>query len=66
MSDTVEGFLLVAVFIGIVVLGEAASAPGWASWVFVITAGIAIAGVFGLAKYHPQADEREALEDIAA
>ena len=57
---------IVAVFIGIVVLGEAASAPGWASWVFVITAGIAIAGVFGLAKYHPQADEREALEDIAA
>lgn len=51
---------LVAVFIGIVVLGEAASAPGWAVWVFVGTAAIAIAGVFGLAKYHPQSDTREA------
>jgi drug/metabolite transporter (DMT)-like permease len=53
---------LVAVFIGIVVLGEAASAPGWAIWVFILSAAIAIIGVFGLAKYHPQADARENLE----
>lgn len=51
---------LVAVFIGIVVLGEAASAPGWAIGVFAASAVLAITGVFGLARYHPQADSRVA------
>jgi drug/metabolite transporter (DMT)-like permease len=45
---------LVAVAIGIVVLGEAAQAPGWAMVGYVITGAIAIVGVFGLARYHPQ------------
>jgi drug/metabolite transporter (DMT)-like permease len=45
---------LVAVFIGILVLGEAAQAPWWAMIGYVITGAIAIVGVFGLARYHPQ------------
>lgn len=45
---------LVAVGIGIVVLGEASQAPLWAAIAFVIAGIIAIWGVFLLAKYHPQ------------
>lgn len=45
---------LVAVGIGIVILGEASEAPLWALIGYVITGAIAIIGVFGLAKYHPQ------------
>ena len=45
---------LVAVAIGIFVLGEAALAPLWAGFAFVIFGAIAIVGVFQLAKYHPQ------------
>ncbi|MEO8906610.1 MAG: DMT family transporter [Microbacteriaceae bacterium] len=45
---------LVAVAIGIVVLQEAAEAPLWAGIAFVATGVIAIAGVYLLAKYHPQ------------
>lgn len=45
---------LVAVGIGIVVLGEASQAPLWASIVFVVAGAVAIWGVFLLAKYHPQ------------
>jgi drug/metabolite transporter (DMT)-like permease len=47
---------LVAVGIGIVVLGEASQAPLWASIVFVVAGIIAIWGVFLLAKYHPQSE----------
>jgi drug/metabolite transporter (DMT)-like permease len=47
---------LVAVGIGIVVLGEASQAPLWASVVFIIAGVIAIWGVFLLAKYHPQSE----------
>jgi drug/metabolite transporter (DMT)-like permease len=47
---------LVAVFIGILVLGEAAQAPWWAMIGYVITGAIAIVGVFGLARYHPQVE----------
>ncbi|MGO4691194.1 DMT family transporter [Glaciibacter sp. 2TAF33] len=47
---------LVAVGIGIVVLGEASQAPLWASIVFVVAGLIAIWGVFLLAKYHPQSE----------
>lgn len=46
---------IVAVTIGIVVLNEAANAPWFAYIAFVIAAGLAIYGVFQLAKYHPQA-----------
>jgi len=45
---------LVAILIGIVVLHEAAGAPLWAIVVFVVTGVIALIGVFGLAKFHPQ------------
>jgi drug/metabolite transporter (DMT)-like permease len=46
---------LVAVGIGIVVLGEAAGAPLFAIIAFVVAGAIAIYGVFQLAKHHPQA-----------
>lgn len=45
---------LVAILIGIIVLHEAVAAPVWAIAAFVITGAIALIGVFGLAKFHPQ------------
>lgn len=45
---------LVAVLIGMLVLGEAAQAPGWVFIVFIVAGGIAVWGVIGLARYHPQ------------
>lgn len=45
---------LVAVAIGILVLGEASQAPLWAAITFVLAGAVAIWGVFLLAKYHPQ------------
>lgn len=45
---------LVAVVIGIVVLEEVSNAPLWAIFGFIISGIIAIIGVLGLAKYHPQ------------
>jgi drug/metabolite transporter (DMT)-like permease len=45
---------LVAVAIGIVVLGEASGAPLFAIIAFVVAGAIAIYGVFELAKHHPQ------------
>ena len=45
---------LVAICIGIVVLGEASQAPWWAAIAFVIAGALAIYGVFQLAKHHPQ------------
>jgi len=45
---------LVAVIIGIVVLGEAAAAPAWALVAFVVVGAVAVWGVVGLARYHPQ------------
>ena len=47
---------LVAVGIGIVVLGEASQAPPLAAGAFVVAGAIAIWGVFLLARYHPQLD----------
>jgi drug/metabolite transporter (DMT)-like permease len=46
---------LVAVAIGIIVLGEASQAPLWATFAFLASGLVAILGVFGLARYHPQA-----------
>ncbi|WP_382305847.1 DMT family transporter [Herbiconiux sp. UC225_62] len=46
---------LVAVAIGIIVLGEASQAPLWANFAFLAFGLVAILGVFGLARYHPQA-----------
>lgn len=48
---------LVAVAIGIAVLGEAAQVPFWALLVWVVAAGLAIYGVFQLARHHPQAHQ---------
>lgn len=47
---------LVAVCIGVVVLGEASQAPLWAGAVFIIAGAIAIWGVFVLARHHPQSE----------
>ncbi len=41
---------MVGVTIGIVVLGEAASAPWWATIVFVVAGGLAVYGVFQLSR----------------
>lgn len=45
---------LIAVSVGIIVLGEANQAPDWAGGAFLIAGTIAVAGVFLLAKFHPQ------------
>jgi hypothetical protein len=45
---------LIAVAIGIGVLGEAAQAPLWVIPVWAVAAAVAIFGVFQLAKHHPQ------------
>ncbi|WP_176491772.1 DMT family transporter [Curtobacterium sp. 'Ferrero'] len=45
---------IVAVGIGVIVLDEAAGAPWGAVAGFVVAAGVAITGVFLLAKHHPQ------------
>jgi drug/metabolite transporter (DMT)-like permease len=44
----------VAIIIGIVILGEATGAPWWAYPAFIVSGGVAIFGVFQLAKHHPQ------------
>ena len=46
---------LVAVGIGIVVLGEIAQAPLWAGFAFALAGAIAICGVILLSRHHPQA-----------
>ena len=46
---------LVAVGIGIIVLGEAGQAPIWVPFAFVACGVIAVFGVFQMARYHPQA-----------
>lgn len=45
---------MIAVLIGIVILGEANDAPLWVSIVFAITGAAAMLGVIGMAKFHPQ------------
>lgn len=45
---------IVAIVIGLAVLGEAASAP-WGAYVgFAVAGGLAIVGVFQLARHHPE------------
>jgi len=56
---------LVAVAIGITVLGEASEAPLWALCVWVVAAGLAVYGVFQLAKHHPQTHRGENLVEEA-
>jgi len=48
---------LIAVGIGIVVLGEIEQAPPWAAVAFLVAGVVAIVGVFLLARYHPLADD---------
>ncbi|MDE0547037.1 DMT family transporter [Microbacterium sp. C7(2022)] len=45
---------IVAILIGIFVLGEASDAPTWAHVAFCVVGGIAVWGVFQLARHHPQ------------
>lgn len=45
---------IIAVVIGLVVLGEASTAPVWALVGFAVAGAIAIWGVFLLTRYHPQ------------
>lgn len=56
---------LVAVSIGVIVLGEAAGAPWWAIIAFVVTGVVAIYGVVSLSRHHPQALANTALADRA-
>src|SRR5690606_30529162 len=46
---------IVAIGIGVAVLGEAVAAPLWASVAFVVCGGVAIWGVVLLSRHHPQA-----------
>ncbi|GAA3021990.1 DMT family transporter [Microbacterium dextranolyticum] len=45
---------IVAIVIGLAVLREAENAPWWAYIGFVAAGALAVAGVFQLARYHPQ------------
>jgi hypothetical protein len=49
---------LVAVSIGIIVLGEASDAPLWAVVAFILAGATAIYGVVSLARHHPQTHPR--------
>jgi len=57
---------LVAVSIGIFVLGEAAGAPLWAIFAFAAAVAAAIWGVLSLARHHPQNHPTTTLADTAA
>ncbi|MEP6480599.1 MAG: DMT family transporter [Rhodoglobus sp.] len=56
---------LVAVSIGIVVLGEAAGAPVWAIFAFVISGAAAIYGVISLSRNNPMLTTETPLADAA-
>ncbi|WP_373426978.1 DMT family transporter [Microbacterium sp. SORGH_AS_0888] len=45
---------MVAVLIGLLVLGEGMAVPTWGSIVFAVAGAVAIWGVITLARYHPQ------------
>ncbi|CAN5297149.1 hypothetical protein BH09ACT5_BH09ACT5_22080 [soil metagenome] len=55
---------IVAVTIGIIVLGEAASAPLWAIFAFAAAAAAAIWGVVSLSRHHPQSLANTTLADV--
>ncbi|MFT4306275.1 MAG: DMT family transporter [Microbacterium sp.] len=45
---------MVAVLIGLLVLGEGVAVPGWGFIVFIVAGGVAVWGVISLALNHPQ------------
>ncbi len=45
---------MVAVFIGLLVLGEGVAVPVWGFVVFIVAGAVAVWGVISLALYHPQ------------
>jgi drug/metabolite transporter (DMT)-like permease len=51
---------IVAVGIGVLVLGEAQHAPWWAGPAFLVSGGIAVFGVIQLSRHHPEVAAREA------
>jgi drug/metabolite transporter (DMT)-like permease len=51
---------IVAVGIGVLVLGEAQNAPWWAGPAFLVSGAIAVFGVFQLSRHHPEVADREA------
>ena len=55
---------IVAVSIGIIVLGEAASAPLWAIFAFAAAAAAAIWGVVSLSRNHPGSLANTTLADV--
>ncbi|HWH26774.1 MAG TPA: DMT family transporter [Pseudolysinimonas sp.] len=57
---------LIAVVIGIAVLGEASEVPVWAFFVWAVAASLAVYGVFQLAKHHPQTHRPSNLVEEAA
>ena len=56
---------LVAVAIGIFVLGEASEMPWWSLIVSGIAGAVAIFGVFQLAKHHPQTHRRDEAGELS-
>lgn len=56
---------IVAIGIGVVVLGEATQVPLWAAGIFVVCAAVAIWGVILLSKHHPQAVSERNANDSA-
>jgi drug/metabolite transporter (DMT)-like permease len=54
---------MVAVGIGVVVLGEAQAAPLYAVVAFLVAGAVAVFGVFDLAKHHPQVQQQPQVQD---
>ena len=52
---------MIAVLIGIVILGEAVNAASWVPVVFLVTACTAMIGVVGIASFHPQSGKNNRL-----
>ncbi|GAA2838341.1 hypothetical protein FB468_0643 [Leucobacter komagatae] len=48
---------MVAVLIGILILGEAADAPLWVAIAFAVTGATAMIGVIGISRFHPQSGQ---------
>lgn len=57
---------LVAIAIGIFVLGEASGTPLWALVVWLLAGAVAVFGVFRLAKHHPQTHRRDLPGELAS